>query len=301
MKKSAVLIRAAGLLVLAGSLLCSAPFAVSSDVREGLRQKRVFDPPSEGGQRFPSGTVIPPTLPPGGVFVPLEGNRPRPKDEESRHRPKEYQTKPPNYGQQYGWQSGRDDAGRRDKEYRKHKYKYKSYEYPRSYTYRRPPADAFSFYITGVPFFYHSGTYYRQHRDEYVVVPAPVGARIRVLPDGCSTLYTRGYSYYVCDDDYYRQDDGGYIVIERPVYVYRDADVADVAIGEEVRVQVDVLNVRSGPGTGYDIVTQLYLDDIVPVRGKKQNWYFIDSPDGTRGWIMSRYVELYRGRHGGDG
>lgn len=280
MKHLTCLIGAVSVLVFVGSLFFSAPFAAASDGL-GDRSRRVFDPvPKDIKSPRPGGTVVSPSIPPGGIIIPYS--------EGGRHKPKEPAMRPPDYGQQqYGGHGS--DAGRT--RYRDHSPRTYDYRDSHRQRHRHPPAGAFSFYLSGVPFFYHSGIYYRQYDDEYVVVRAPIGARVRILPDGCSTIYSRGHSYYVCDEDYYQPFDDGYIVVEQPVYVDRDADID---VGDEVRVRVDTLNVRSGPGRHYDIVDQLYRGDIALVRDTKRGWLFIDLPGGSNGWVLREYVRRIR-------
>ncbi|MCX8125535.1 MAG: SH3 domain-containing protein [Dehalococcoidia bacterium] len=57
-----------------------------------------------------------------------------------------------------------------------------------------------------------------------------------------------------------------------------------------LRVKVDKLNVRSGPGTGYEIVAQLGFGDLVePV--ETAGWLPVELGDGTVGWVAERYLE----------
>lgn len=280
MNYSAFMLRVLPVLVFAGSFLFSMPLSVASDGMDN-RSRRVFDPvPKDFKSPRPSGTVVSPSIPPGGIIIPYS--------EGGRHKPKEPATRPPDYGQQQYGGHGSDDGRTRYRDHSPRTYDYRDSHWPR---HRHPPVGAFSFYLSGVPFFYHSGIYYRQYDDEYVIVRAPIGARVRILPDSCSTIYSRGRSYYVCDEDYYEPVDGGYIVVERPVYVDHDPDID---VGDQVRVRVDTLNVRSGPGRHYDIVYQLYRGDIAMVRNTKRGWLFIDLPGGANGWVLREHVRRIR-------
>ena len=302
MKRSAFWIPAAMVLMVASSFMSSTSLSVASDGVDTTYGRYSKPEPKVAPEYRPSGTVVNPTLPPEAVIVPQnQGIKPKPKDPGA---------KPQNYSQQSNQQYKQKKyegykPEKEEKKYWEHKTpSYSSHDYysrPHDYNdrrYRRPPASAFSFYIGAVPYYYHSGSYYRQYNNDYVIVRAPVGARIRVLPDNCSTLYTRGHSYYVCDDDYYERVNDDYIVIERPNWVDREPDAV---VGEEVRVRVDLLNVRSGPGKRYEIINQLYLGDIVQVLGVKPDWYYVNLPDGTRGWVMAENVKPHRGRQKGNG
>lgn len=167
------------------------------------------------------------------------------------------------------------------------------YHRPHGSVYRSLPAEVFALSVAGTAFFYHMGTYYRQTPAGYVVVQAPFGARVRVLPESCSTLYIDGRRYYDCEDVYYEPDGDDYIVVERPSGHYPVA----VAIGDEVRIKAEFLNVRSGPGTRYRAVSKLYRGEIVEVGGIDGEWYYVRLPNGQYGWIMREHARLYKSRN----
>lgn len=150
------------------------------------------------------------------------------------------------------------------------------------------PRNYFSFFVAGIPFFYYSGIFYQRHNDGYVVVEAPIGARIEVLPDECSSLYVNGQLYYTCNDVFYRPVDNYYVVCQRPTQFRVIAE-----IGDEVQVTIESLNVRSGPGEEYGVVSLLYKDDVVEVTDKQGDWYYIRLPDNNYGWVMSQYTDIY--------
>jgi GH25 family lysozyme M1 (1,4-beta-N-acetylmuramidase)/uncharacterized protein YgiM (DUF1202 family) len=60
------------------------------------------------------------------------------------------------------------------------------------------------------------------------------------------------------------------------------------------RVTADVLNVRSGPGTGYDDIGNLYRDEVVKALDYANNdtWIkIIRASDGLTGWSFAAYLE----------
>lgn len=148
--------------------------------------------------------------------------------------------------------------------------------------------------VAGAAFFFHMGNYYRHTDEGYVVVQAPIGARIRNLPERCSPLDIEGHRYFVCDDVYYEIDGDEYVVIEPPsrgdYRVEPPSGDYRVEIGERVRIKVDSLNVRSGPGKRYDIIGKLYRDDVVEVGGMEGEWYYVAPIDGAYGWILQEHV-----------
>jgi len=231
--------------------------------------------PSMKVQLPPLPPGIPAPVPGSPVFVEKHREQPRPPADRdygsNRHDPRDYSRNKPD------WRHDRD----RDNWYR-----------PHGSLYRNLPAEAFALSIAGGMFFYHMGAYYRQTDEGYVVVQAPLGARVRTLPERCSPLYIDGRSYYVCDDVYYEPDGVEYVVIERPARGdYR------IEVGDEVRVTAEFLNVRSGPGKRYKVVSQLFRGDVVEVGGIDGEWYYVRLANGLYGWIMQEHVGLYRSRY----
>ena len=166
---------------------------------------------------------------------------------------------------------------------------YRHYYRPHGHYYPSLPAGFLSLSLAGGLFYYHMGTYYRPSDGGYVVVRAPLGARIRVLPENCSPFYVDGRRYFVCDDVYYRPDGDDYVVIERP-----SRPDFRVEVGDEVRINADFLNMRSGPGQQHRVVGQLYRGDVVEVGAIEGDWYYVSLSDKLYGWVKSEYTTLYR-------
>lgn len=49
-------------------------------------------------------------------------------------------------------------------------------------------------------------------------------------------------------------------------------------------------NIRSGPGTGYEILDTVESGVPFKVRGRKGNWLHVEHADGDRGWIHKSLV-----------
>ncbi|MDO8753849.1 MAG: phosphodiester glycosidase family protein [Anaerolineales bacterium] len=68
-------------------------------------------------------------------------------------------------------------------------------------------------------------------------------------------------------------------------------------IGNLYRVITNVLNMRQGPGTGYDIVSQLPMDTVVQglriTRDRK--WVEVETRDGVNGWCYATYLQAVNG------
>lgn len=269
-------------LIISGSLLLSPVIPVHARAGSDAIDGQIPLPP--GIQ--PSRKVMMPPLPPG---VPVPVPIPRSPVVVEKHR--EHQRHPA--GRDYG--SYRHDG----RDYRQHRPDWRHdrdrdwYHRPHGSVFRDLPAEVFALSVAGAAFFYHRGTYYRQSPAGYVVVQAPFGARVRALPESCSTLYIDGRRYYDCEDVYYESDGDDYIVIERPSGHYQ----VEVAVGDEVRIKAEFLNVRTGPGTRYRAVGKLYRGEIVEVGSIDDEWYYVRLPNGQYGWIMREYTRLYKSRN----
>ena len=60
------------------------------------------------------------------------------------------------------------------------------------------------------------------------------------------------------------------------------------------KMLIDQVNLRIGPGFGYDVVRLLPLDQSLTVKGRSTdgNWLEVRLPDGTGGWVFASYVEM---------
>ncbi len=57
-----------------------------------------------------------------------------------------------------------------------------------------------------------------------------------------------------------------------------------------IEVTAKSLNVRSGPGTSYPLITQLKNGMLLTVLGSMENWYVVQLPDNSVGLVNSKYV-----------
>lgn len=168
---------------------------------------------------------------------------------------------------------------------------------PHGSVHRSLPIGAFALGLAGAAVFFHMGTYYQQTPTGYVVVSAPYGARIRTLPESCLPVYIDGRRYYQCEEVYYQPEGDEYIVIERPSGEFQV--VAEV--GDEVQINAEVLNVRSGPGIRYATVGMLYRGNIVEVNDVDGDWYSVQLPNNQYGWIMREHATLYKTKNDAKG
>jgi len=134
------------------------------------------------------------------------------------------------------------------------------------------------------PFFFHEGRFFNRHRDGFIVVRAPIGAVITSLPLGFVSFVVGGTGYYLAGETYYRQIPEGYAVVDPPL---------TAATGTAV-VQTELLNVRSGPDTSYDVLRVVNQGDQLYVIGSIPGWLNVELPDGVLGWVMAKFVQVLR-------
>ncbi|NLK21486.1 MAG: LysM peptidoglycan-binding domain-containing protein [Epulopiscium sp.] len=60
----------------------------------------------------------------------------------------------------------------------------------------------------------------------------------------------------------------------------------------EATINVDMANIRKGPGTNFPIITVMVRGAKLPVSNSSGNWYEVELFDGTRGWISKSIVEF---------
>jgi hypothetical protein len=277
--------RNVAVLLLSGSLLLSPAGFVHARGNSDDQDITIPAPPG-----FPTIARLPVPGLPHGVPVPVPGPVPGVPFFVEKHRewqrPPEVREQGPNrydnreYSRNRPNQRDDYDSGRHSR--------------PHGRMYRNLPFEAFALSVAGAAFFFHMGNYY-QHTDEgYVVVQAPLGARIRTLPERCSPLSIDGRRYYGCDDVYYEMDGDEYIVVEKPSpREYRNEPAGGdfrVGVGDEVGIKVESLNVRSGPGTRFKVIGQLYRGEVVEVSGMEGEWYSFRLPNGSYGWILQEHA-----------
>ncbi len=131
---------------------------------------------------------------------------------------------------------------------------------------------------------YRRGSYYR-------------GARfVRRLPFGYRTVWFGSNPFFVFNGIYYQSAPSGYVVVNSPpeTVVVREAPEPvkplESASGN-VLVTISTLNVRTGPGLDYSLVSQVAEGSILEVRGKTDGWLYVRMTDGQSGWVKSVFTE----------
>ncbi|OPX90158.1 N-acetylmuramoyl-L-alanine amidase [Pelotomaculum sp. PtaB.Bin117] len=64
------------------------------------------------------------------------------------------------------------------------------------------------------------------------------------------------------------------------------------AAGEIAVVKVDIANIRTGPGTDNNVLTQVGLAERLTVLGKSGDWYQVKISNGSTGWVAGWLVAL---------
>ncbi|HHW57154.1 MAG TPA: SH3 domain-containing protein [Clostridia bacterium] len=67
-----------------------------------------------------------------------------------------------------------------------------------------------------------------------------------------------------------------------------------VTLSTSLMIAGDVVNIRSGPGTQYDVVAQLTRGYILEMLDKSGDWYKVKLKDGRIGWVAGWLVTVYQ-------
>ncbi len=145
-------------------------------------------------------------------------------------------------------------------------------------------------------YYFHGGHFYRPEKGWYRPVHPPAGIFINALPIAAVTLIVAGLTYYCYDSIYYRRVSGGYLVVDLPentdTQVVGSSLSGLLAVGTRVSVNVNVLNVRSGPGKSYPVTAHVNYGNRLVIKGNAPDWLYVRLPDGRHGWVMMRFVSL---------
>jgi hypothetical protein len=158
--------------------------------------------------------------------------------------------------------------------------------------YRTIPRDHHRVHVGPNNYFYHGGIYYRRGNNGYIVVRPPRGAVIAHLPVGFETLVVAGIPYFLFAGVYYQKHDSGYVVVDEPPGAAVSPEVMPEPGGQTLAVDVEILNVRSGPGMNHTVIQQVHLGDRLVIQDTSPGWCYVQLPDGSFGWVMRRYTRL---------
>jgi hypothetical protein len=140
-------------------------------------------------------------------------------------------------------------------------------------------------------YYYHHGHYFRRSNFGFITIMPPVGLVVPILPPGYTTVVVAGSPYYYYEGIYYSQASNGFVVVTPPpAAVLPPPRPAPVSPYGAISVTAASLNVRSGPGRQYNVITVIQQGDIYPVQANAPGWIYIQLPDGRFGWVEQIYT-----------
>ncbi len=143
---------------------------------------------------------------------------------------------------------------------------------------------------SGKNYYFHNGYYYQKNRNGFNVVTAPVGITIKKLPSGAQSVKIGTDVYYNYYGVYYKKSRNGYVVIERPRGIKITSPKQNLKKTFMVKVDSPVLNVRTAPAMGSSVTDRVYRGAKLTVRAKNNGWYYVRLPNGSFGWVNSRFT-----------
>ena len=157
---------------------------------------------------------------------------------------------------------------------------------------KRLPPEHLTLHRGKEEFYYHHGHYFRHYGDGFVVVEPPMGLVVPILPPGYTTVVVAGNPYFYYQGTYYTRDSGGFVVVtppDSPVLPPPPVAVPASPYGA-VTVTAPTLNVRSGPGRQFSVITVIQQGDTFPVQANAPGWVYVQLPNGQFGWVEQRYT-----------
>lgn len=128
-------------------------------------------------------------------------------------------------------------------------------------------------------YYLHGGYFYQRAERGFTVVRPPFGAVFPSLPADDIPVSIGDSRYFFCDGAYFQSTPSGYAVVKPP-------HPATAATMDAV-ANVAELIVRQGPGTNYGVVDSVNDGTELPVYGHSNGWYYVQTHDGTFGWVRS--------------
>lgn len=65
------------------------------------------------------------------------------------------------------------------------------------------------------------------------------------------------------------------------------------AWADRMTIDVSTANIRSGPGTNYDVLWQVERYHPIEVIQKSGNWYYFQDYEGDKGWVFDNLVKPF--------
>lgn len=137
-------------------------------------------------------------------------------------------------------------------------------------------------------YYQRNSRFFRPGPKGLISVRAPIGAIIPALPGGFSMVLSAGTNYFQAGGTYYNRVPSGYMVVEEPCQ--RPGRGYAGTAPRYVTVNSALLNIRSGPGQHFGIAGQVGRGQRLPVYDDSDGWYYIEQPNGARGWVMANFT-----------
>ncbi len=80
--------------------------------------------------------------------------------------------------------------------------------------------------------------------------------------------------------------------LERQMNAEKREDIREYGIKEKYQTQAR-LRVRACPRTNCGVVVVLEKGEVVSLLSRRNEWAFIETTDGVRGWVVSKYLQEY--------
>lgn len=136
--------------------------------------------------------------------------------------------------------------------------------------------------------------------DDPVISVIPDGALVALNGDSANgfvaIVYTDRSGWAHAASVFGTEDDGSAPPAEEPAPEDPEAPVDSVPVGDTVTGSATVfdgrLNLRTGPGTEYAVITVMEDGATVELRGDSANGFFPLSYGGTTGWASSEWLQL---------
>jgi len=161
----------------------------------------------------------------------------------------------------------------------------------------RLPKSHQEYVFKGMRYYGHGGVYYRPSGHGYVVSRPPRGMFIRgSLPIGFASLVVAGLTYYTLAGIFYRPAPNGYVVVDAPAGVVVNSPPAQIVAPSQPQgtavVTAPLLNVRSGPGRNYPVMTAVPQGVNLAIYGQSSGWLYVQAPNGQFGWVAQRFTNM---------
>ncbi|WP_136808236.1 DUF6515 family protein [Desulfosediminicola flagellatus] len=157
---------------------------------------------------------------------------------------------------------------------------------PPGFQMRQLPLGHHIVHVGSLVFYFLDGVFFRRAPHGFVVAPAPIGAVVLTIPPESLRVTADKTVFFTYDGVYYQKVPEGYMVVERPSKPHAPL----IAKGTQIRVAVDILNVRSGPGLEHSVVRHVKHGEILTIEASQIDWAFVKLPDSSFGWIKLKYA-----------